>query len=443
MSKKWCRAVTLAAVICLIAAGCSGGEGKTGEGNTDGQEMKLGQQTGQTQNQKQENKEPVTLHYFQNLMFTDEEFKLLVEDPVKKKYPYISFERSQGDLAKILVGGQVPDIIQSHSGLLSTYQSLGAASDLGELVKRNNLDLNRFEPAILNSLKDDKGRLLALPYGINMTALFYNKDIFDKQGVPYPKDGMTWEQVIELSKKVTFSEGGVKYRGLDPETLVRFSRVMAIDYVDGKTMKSTFNDPRWKTAFETLKRIYTLPGNEPAKLGGNTGKDPFLKDKTVAMFATTNQIHAMVDASKEGLHWDVVQYPSFPGRENISTDVDAFVFEIPETAKNKEAALKVIEVFTSDEVQKLLVSKTARISPLKDPMFKQAFASDIEGIQGKNISGIFKGKVVEAPVRTRYLQDAQKIAESVFIEYAQDKMDTNTALRRADEEINKFVATQK
>jgi len=33
--------------------------------------------------------------------------------------------------------------------------------------------------------------------------IFYNKSIFDKCGVPYPKGDWTWEEFVEVAKKVT------------------------------------------------------------------------------------------------------------------------------------------------------------------------------------------------------------------------------------------------
>lgn len=71
-----------------------------------------------------------------------------------------------------------------------------------DLIKRHNIDLSRFEPSIISALeKMSGGGLYGLPLYNDRMALYYNKDIFDKFGVPYPKDGMTWDEVIELSIK--------------------------------------------------------------------------------------------------------------------------------------------------------------------------------------------------------------------------------------------------
>ena len=43
--------------------------------------------------------------------------------------------------------------------------------------------------------------------------MYYNKDLFDKQGVPYPTDDWTYEDFQGLVEALTFEEDGVKYYG--------------------------------------------------------------------------------------------------------------------------------------------------------------------------------------------------------------------------------------
>ncbi|NOU90117.1 extracellular solute-binding protein [Paenibacillus sp. LMG 31460] len=43
--------------------------------------------------------------------------------------------------------------------------------------------------------------------------LYYNKDIFDKFGISYPRNGMTWDEVYDLAKKLNRTEDGISYRG--------------------------------------------------------------------------------------------------------------------------------------------------------------------------------------------------------------------------------------
>lgn len=74
-----------------------------------------------------------------------------------------------------------------------------------------------------------------LPLFRNIQATFYNKGIFDKFGVPYPKDGMTYDEAIELAKKVTRSVDGVQYYGLFPGNPAIQLGQLSQTFLDGKT----------------------------------------------------------------------------------------------------------------------------------------------------------------------------------------------------------------
>jgi multiple sugar transport system substrate-binding protein len=49
---------------------------------------------------------------------------------------------------------------------------------------------------------------------------------------------MTWENAIELGKKLSRTENGIKYRGLEPENANRISLPLSAQTVDPITEKS-------------------------------------------------------------------------------------------------------------------------------------------------------------------------------------------------------------
>jgi multiple sugar transport system substrate-binding protein len=54
-----------------------------------------------------------------------------------------------------------------------------------------------------------KEKIFALPMTLGYYVMYYNNNIFDKFGVSYPKDGMTWDDVAALAKKVSHLESGL------------------------------------------------------------------------------------------------------------------------------------------------------------------------------------------------------------------------------------------
>ena len=116
---------------------------------------------------------------------------------IREKFPNVNpvyIQRGKGStIQDLIVAGNVPDILW---GNLSTVNEMvvntGLSYDLSPLVKQFNLDLGIFPQAALDAIKNtnEKGELLGLPKNnLKPSVLFYNKDIFDKFGVPYPRTG--------------------------------------------------------------------------------------------------------------------------------------------------------------------------------------------------------------------------------------------------------------
>lgn len=382
---------------------------------------------------------PATVRFSSLGWFTQEEFDELIIAPVKAKAPHINIEVMTGSIADQLAASDIPDLVITHNGIMLDYSEQGIMSNLNDIVKEHQMDLGRFNPVILNSLNYE-GELKAIPFAVNFTATYYNIDLFEKFGEDYPKDGMTWDDAILLAQKMSRQEGDIHYRGIDLETPSRFLRVLGIDYSDHKTNKPTVDNDKFRTLFELTRRVFEVPGNMPSsgKVAGNMGE--FFNDKTVAMLATTNRFFNLIDATKNGLNWDVTSYPTIPGHPNIGTDVDAHVFAIPASSKNKNAALEVIKIFTSDEIQLRMTSETARLSPLSDPKLRDSFASGMEIAQGKNIPAIFLNEFIEAPTRSVYNSLIGAKFGELTQNFIEHNMDVNTAIRDLQEIVEQVIA---
>lgn len=101
---------------------------------------------------------------------------------------------------------------------------------MDEYIKKDNLDLSGYGD-IIDQLKMD-GSQYTLPFRKDWYVLFYNKDLFDKAGVEYPKDDMTWEEYEELAKKMTSGEGSAKVYGSHDHTWMALVSNWAVQ--DGK-----------------------------------------------------------------------------------------------------------------------------------------------------------------------------------------------------------------
>lgn len=80
---------------------------------------------------------------------------------------------------------------------------------------------------------------------------------------------------------------------------------------------------------------------------------------------------------------------------------------------------------------------------MKSAEVAKAFGAEMAFLKGKHVEGIFKSKPVKYPIASQYRSKAEAIAKARFDEYAAGKIDVNTALARAEEEINKMIDAEK
>jgi multiple sugar transport system substrate-binding protein len=427
MSKQtgWSASVLLAAIVFLTSCGSNGASSGAPEAAKPAETKPP---------------EPVTLTSTVDGVNIDDAWLNQIKTELAKKYPYITLEfilSVKGNtLADMVATGRIPDIVFTHDGRIAPLQQYGMLEDISPLIKQHNFDLKRFDPQYLDIVKEgaSDGKLYAIPLDSKYHAMYYNKDIFDKFGVAYPRDGMTVNDTVELAKKVSRVEGGTVYHGLNTgSNMIWIAQARNLFTVDRD--KPTVNTDGWKQMFELGKTIYTIPGNE---WDNTTPKKQFYEQRKLAMFMFQNMFDELGTAMETGFNWDVVQYPSFPEYKNIYPSASTDVILISNTSKHKEAALKVIEAATSDEVQ-MTRSKQGIVSVLGSDAIKKAFATDLKFLQGKNIQGIFKSKPAAAPPISEYRQDGEKIVRAKFLEYLDNKADVNSLLRQAEEEIKQVI----
>lgn len=380
---------------------------------------------------------PVTIKLFRGSDIKDNIFQMLVTEPMAKKYPNITIELQNGKLEELIAAGEIPDVLTYVHNSLPTLKNLDLLEDMTPLLKKHLFDLNRFNPIYLDAIRvnSDNGGLAAVPYFAQINALFYNKDLFDKFGVPYPKDGMTWEDATELGKRMTRLDGGIPYQGLNIEKISRLSFPWSPDLIEKdkatQQERAHIDTDAWKQIFDLGYRVQTIPGNYP--------NQDFYKGQA-AMYATVGDALQNIKTAVEGqvFRVGVAQYPSYKELPNTYGMVDEHVILVTKTSQRKDAAMKVVEVLTSDEVQMMASKQLARLSPLRDPELQKQFGA--EYLKGVDLQSIFKSHPAPGVQFSRYYQDARKLLDAEYALVLSGQKDANSASRDLEENINKMLA---
>jgi multiple sugar transport system substrate-binding protein len=285
--------------------------------------------------------------------------------------------------------------------------------------------------------------LLSIPWSINPYTLYYNKDIFDKFGVSYPKDGMTWDEVYALAKQVTRTVDGVQYRGFDMDNAgyIR-NNPLSMNVIDPKTEQPVINSDAWKKYLGNLHRFYEIPGNLLEKMPNPD--TAFYKDKTLAMRVGPNLFTQLKAGYDQGdrFNWDLVTLPVFPDKPATNIPWTGGLFTVSKHSKHKDAALQVIDMMLSTEVQ-LQGATLNRATVLKDQTVINAFGGGNEFARGKNVAAVGKYRSALGMEQTDYNAQAFTFMNAKFGQVRSGQKDMNTALREAEEEINKYITAEK
>ena len=114
-----------------------------------------------------------------------------------------------GDFRKLVLqcsSGVGPDIFEAfYDAYIQAGAETGIILALDPYLDRFGLGINDADawPGLREQVSFD-GHQYGIPLSVQARVLFYNKNIFDRFGVPYPQAPLTWREFIEIAKKVTY-----------------------------------------------------------------------------------------------------------------------------------------------------------------------------------------------------------------------------------------------
>lgn len=431
--------VLLMAVVSLLA-GCSGG-----------QENKAGQAAEVAAKVEEKPKEPVTITFYLPYAGDTATFMEQYGNAIVKKFPHVTLKvlnspdtNPAGHLASLLSAQEPIDIFLN--GDTNHYRYITPFNfqyDLTELIKKTGYDQSRLEPSTLEAVRalSPKGEIYALPLRMNVMSLLYNKDIFDKFGVPYPTDGMTWDEAYELAKRLTRKEGETQYRGFITQSYsIAWQNQMSLGFADPKTDKPLFySDERWAQLVKNINRFYEIPGNALVE-GSFTGiNNLFYKTKVAAMYA------ASIPGTPQDVNWDLVTLPEFGHLRGVGSQASLTLAYVLSISKHKEQAFEIIAYMTSDEFQTEMAQKALGLPVITTQSAKDAFGKDNPNLKGKNLKALTKNKPAAPFQQSPYQAITNNQLEKLWYQLGKGQLDINTTLRTADEnavkEIEKLKAS--
>jgi ABC-type glycerol-3-phosphate transport system substrate-binding protein len=173
-------------------------------------------------------------------------------------YPYITVElRPQ---RYDMLGGLNPgtaDVYITSQFAMGSLQ--GNLLDLTPFMEQDDaLGLSDFYPGTIGVYMRE-GKLWAVPAGIDLMVMYYNKDLFDQYAVPYPQAGWTWYDFLHTATELRNPDANVfgygpNYEMFDPLVFIyQHGGRIFNDLKDPQ--RTTFDDPRTIEALQWYTRL--------------------------------------------------------------------------------------------------------------------------------------------------------------------------------------------
>ncbi|MDF2724455.1 MAG: extracellular solute-binding protein family 1, partial [Paenibacillus sp.] len=364
---------------------------------------------------------------------------------ITAKFPHITIKHTHRGTGKnyadLITAGEIPDIIlESRTNVNTNIIGNGLDYDLADMIKAYKFDLSRIQKPVLQQMinSNQTGKIYGLPFSVNAYVTFYNKDIFDKFGVSYPVNGMTWDETYELARKLTRTDNGTAYHGFQAfEPQFMNYNALSLSPLSLTEDKATMQTPEWSRLLTDRKRFYEIPGNTYVHV------DDFPKGY-IAMASHVSEMVINYPQKNPTMNWDLAALPSYPDKPKTGLQANAYFLFISKTSKYKDQAFQVIDYLLSDEVQKQQ-SRVASLTPLVSKAVQQSFGESIPHLKGKHLDALFYNEYAmpPAPRADRLIYYNANAHFGDFTEMISKNLDVNTTLRQIDEKINKGIQEEK
>lgn len=257
-------------------------------------------------------------------------------------------------LSVMLTGGEQIDVIlakdiPSFSAMIDRHQ----LEPLDRYIQESGMDTSGFS-GLLDNIRLN-GVLYGLPFRNDYYVLFYNKDIFDRLGVPYPSNDMTWDEYEQLAAQLTHSDENGQIYG----SYLHTWRLMVQDWAiqDGKhslvTDDYSFMRPYYEQALRMQNETHSIPDYSQLKAGNIHYRAMFHSGQVAMLPMGTWLIGDTIAAINAGQcsveNWGFVRLPHPADAEAGCTVGATTQIGINAKSLHKEAAFAFVQTICGEE----------------------------------------------------------------------------------------------
>ncbi len=263
----------------------------------------------------------------------------------------ISREYKTQEFVSVMASGKGPDIVRIPIVAIPAMAKYGFLLKLNEFTQKWNQ--KDYMPAIMWDSVNVDGNIYGIPYDSYFTMLFYNKKIFEKCGIRNAPD--KWQDIIEISKKVSSVMPDVKGIALSPDMFYFIDFIWQAGgdiYEARKINLNNFGVKKALNFWHSLKWQHKLMPVQNI-LDDYDIEQLFSAGKIAMMIGVAKRLPVM--ARRYGLDLKDVEIVPLPAGENgikaWHVGGEAFIINAGITDEKKQAAWEYIKFILSPPYQ--------------------------------------------------------------------------------------------
>ncbi|HNW46010.1 MAG TPA: sugar ABC transporter substrate-binding protein [Thermotogota bacterium] len=207
-----------------------------------------------------------------------------------------------------------------------------------------------------------RGKFYSVPYGTSSAGLFFNKEIFEKYGVPLPEESldarMTWDEVAELAKRLTIdtdNDGrpdiwGIVIEQIDrPYLLFPLAQSLGAQVLspDGLTATGYITSEKFVEAATFYWKLFNEWKVAPQGVNDSAiAREYFGTGKAAMLLGNEWNIVRLLKYPE--IRFGLSPFPIFPGGTAV-TPTGSWHVGINSKTKKQELALKFVKYITGKE----------------------------------------------------------------------------------------------
>ncbi len=278
-----------------------------------------------------------------------------------------------------IAGGTAPDVMFVEVNIFVSFWAMDAFLDLKPFIENDpDFSLDDFFPTVVERFTRD-GKIYCIPRDTAPFAcVYYNKNLFDEAGVPYPTDEWDWYDLLDKAQKLTkrSADGKITQYGFYGWTWHNFV------YANGGAIVDDVENPTRfvmdeREAVEGLQFYADLINKykvspSPMDFGNlGMGAQQLFMSQKLAMYQSGFWESTLFKNIKD-FDWDVVMFPKGPGGiRRFGTGGSGYC--ILKSTKYPELAWEIVKALTGEKAQIALaemgLTQPAMMSIAEGPHF--------------------------------------------------------------------------